>query len=613
MIWMILLPAAILFSGPGPVSAVICAVVWLGICLFLTSRKDGLKPLSEIRYPNLSLSAALSGGICFYLRWNRVPLFASLENLPLFPAKRICGLASVLLALLSVFGIDLLISLLSGKIPFGSFLKTEQADMVTTGIFSASLITLVSSCSPLYAFNDWVDPHTMFTVGKGILGGMLPYRDIFEQKGPLILLLHALAARISWNDLTGVWILEIICCFFFLELSRRLLSIRFGRKALLWIPLTGLAVYTTLAFERGDSAEELCLPFLAYALLTGLRIVSREKDIPRRDWFLIGVTSGCVLWTKYSMLGFYPGWFLALFLFFREENRLRELRGGFLRILAGLGAVSLPILLFFTVRGGLADFFRVYFYENIFLYPKTMDVYGHNAIGRNLLNGMLNFLVFNTPAFLASAAGIIYAGKREDRAVFRYVLFAFLGLFLVSYFPGRFYTYYPLIFGAFVPFGLFPLSAGLKKLISRLGSRVPFGTAVTAAALCCLAAAFLCSGNLRMLAFEREDYPQYQAKALIEASGIEDPSLLNYRILDTGVNTAAGLKPSLRFFCDFNLPLEEIRAEQNACLESGCADFVITFMLEIDSPKYELLAELPSLYPIGPISSDYKLYRKSAP
>ena len=58
-------------------------------------------------------------------------------------------------------------------------------------------ITVCSKSSFLYPFNDWVDVNCFFTVGRGILHGLTPYRDLYEQKGPLTYLLFALAAAVS--------------------------------------------------------------------------------------------------------------------------------------------------------------------------------------------------------------------------------------------------------------------------------------------------------------------------------------------------------------------------------------------------------------------------------
>ena len=47
-------------------------------------------------------------------------------------------------------------------------------------------ITVCSKSSFLYPLNDWVDVNCFFTVGRGMLHGLVPYRDLYEQKGDLL-------------------------------------------------------------------------------------------------------------------------------------------------------------------------------------------------------------------------------------------------------------------------------------------------------------------------------------------------------------------------------------------------------------------------------------------
>ena len=611
MIFIYLLPLFLLLSGPDPVSVGAVCVLYIAASLFAAHRYKKEQGPAGIRHPLLSAGAVLAAGTCFYLRWDRAALFASLESLPLMPAKRVCGITAVLLSLLSLYGADRLLSL----IPEGLYRKVSltegQSEKVFIGMVSATVMTLASKCSPFYAFNDWVDPHTMFTVGKGILHGMLPYRDIYEQKGPLILLVHSLGALVSFDSFLGIWIIEIICCFFFLLFTLRILKMQLGKPAPVLIPFIALTVYTAVSFDQGDSAEELCLPLLAFALMTGCRAISGGKVPGRKEWILIGVTSACVLWIKYSMLGFYLGWFLAVYLFFRGRGLGREVLRGLGGILTGIAAVSLPIILWFALAGGLRDLFEVYFYQNMFLYPKTADLYGRFALFRNLFNGLLNFMVFSTGIFAAILVGLLWSWRHDSGPLFRLFFCSFLMMFLVIYFSGRFYTYYPLIFGVFTLYGfraLFEFAAGRLKTF-RPG-RAGLDTAMAFSLCAAAAGVFLCSGNMRSLAFEKMDYPQYQAKELIEASGIEAPTLMNYGFLDMGVTMAAGLLPNQRFFCSFNLPLRQIEIDQQACLDTGCTDYVLTYMLEIDSPNYELAASYPANYRFAKIRPAYNLYQK---
>ncbi len=64
-------------------------------------------------------------------------------------------------------------------------------------LISAGILLICSKNSPLYPMNDWVDVNCFFTVGRGMRHGLTPYLDLYEQKGPLLYAVFALAAWIS--------------------------------------------------------------------------------------------------------------------------------------------------------------------------------------------------------------------------------------------------------------------------------------------------------------------------------------------------------------------------------------------------------------------------------
>ena len=84
--------------------------------------------------------------------------------------------------------------------------------------FVVAFITLLitSKNSFLYVFNDWVDANAFFTVGKSMFNKILLYKDIFEQKGPLLYLIYGLGYLISNNTFHGVFIIEVISFTIFL-------------------------------------------------------------------------------------------------------------------------------------------------------------------------------------------------------------------------------------------------------------------------------------------------------------------------------------------------------------------------------------------------------------
>ena len=116
-----------------------------------------------------------------------------------------------------------------------------------TLIIAVFAITLFSYCSPLYPFNVWVDPNCFFTVGKSILDGIVPYRDLYEQKGPILYFIHTFASLISYRSFLGVYFVEIIASWAFLHISYKTISLfNKSKYRILFISALGIIIYLSL-------------------------------------------------------------------------------------------------------------------------------------------------------------------------------------------------------------------------------------------------------------------------------------------------------------------------------------------------------------------------------
>lgn len=80
--------------------------------------------------------------------------------------------------------------------------------------------------------------------------------------------------------------------------------------------------------------------------------------------------------------------------------------------------------------------------------------------------------------------------------------------------------------------------------------------------------------------------PQYQLAETITAS--KDTTLLNYGVLDVGLYTVTGTIPDTKYFCHFNLDLQEMKDEQERYIQQATDNFVITIDLQLESPNYHL-------------------------
>ena len=420
---------------------------------------------------------------------------------------------------------------------------------------SVLTISLMSKSSFLYPLNDWVDSNCFFTVGKALLSGKVLYRDIFEQKGPLIYFLHALAARISYRSFLGMYFFEIFACFIFLYYSAKLFALfsdsgakrgslfsgdsaeRFslfsgdsakrvsGADCIYYfIPVVSALTYSSAAFYHGDSVEEFFLPLITYSLYTGVTICL-EEAIDYKKVFFTGICTGIVLWTKYTSLGFYIGGILVLSVYFLKQGKGKEVAKAALYYALGVLIVTLPVFIYFLGNNALADLYNTYFYNNMVLYSNRPEDHGlETGWGLNVLRGVAKAFQNNLALGLIIAAFIILAYRNINRKVYVLLIVTMFSSCLFIFKGTKSYNYYPLIFYSYLGAGLaFPLSwlyQWLGGKIKRFRGAAAAAVSVAVVSLLCLAGAMVRSPNTYMLLEKKENLPQYKFAKIIEEGAV---------------------------------------------------------------------------------------------
>lgn len=488
-------------------------------------------------------------------------------------------------------------------------LRIEKPQMLLILATAVVTITICSKSSPLYPFNDWVDANCFLTVGKSMLHGLVPYRDLFEQKGPLLYMLHALAAMVSETSFLGVYFLEIIACAVFLFYAFKIMRLYCSSASILLVPVLSALVYSASSFCHGDSAEELCLPFFAFAIYVGMKGLRRKQSPSPLECLAIGITLACVLWIKFSMLGFYIGWICVPAFLLIKHRKVKKLFQMLLLIAAGVLALSFPILLYFIINHALSDLWTVYFYDNLFAYSVSSNGSLLASGIYNLLGGAKNILHYNlVPAVIAGIGGLSLLKKKDSD--FWFIAASAVGTFLLVYIGGRRYTYYSLIFSAFTPVGMaaaFELIRNCYRNYLHIPSMPRIVNQYRGSLVCVLSAvlAFALCGNTYLMQYSKSDLPQYQFAEII--AEVEDATLLNYGFLDGGFYTTTGIVPNCKYFCNLNIGLAEIMETQNEFIQQGKVDFVVTRDTELDTDLYECVAQA-SFYFEGSVRT-YCLYQ----
>ena len=495
-------------------------------------------------------------------------------------------------------------------------------------LFCVALVT-VSVCSlssPLYPFNDWVDANCFFTVGKSMLYGIVPYRDLYEQKGPLLYALYALCYPISHKTFLGGWLLEVAAAWAFLSLAWKSHLLVTGKRDPIFLFLTAALVYTVPAFLKGGSAEELSLPLLMLSFYYGLQSLCLNREITPREAFLIGLSSGAVLWIKYSMLGFYLGLILVPACRMLRNGRGLQLLKLLGLIVLGVAATSLPVLAYFGHHRAIPSLWEAYFYNNLFVYGKASSLL---STVRGLASGMASMLTFNDATVLLVLLSLITLWQEKNRTLALHVFLCFAFAFGLIYAGGINLKYYSEILCVFIPLGVTQLlklcgksqksaqsdraeATETNKPENESGNLLkprPKYSRVSRIVIPILfTLALFGTENSYMLFRNRSEMPQYIFAETLK----EDPdaTLFNYGALDIGLFTTADILPSTRYFCMLNLPSEEMMGEMEHYMRDGTTKYIVSRGLEVDSPCYRLLqtAEFTdngTLYP-------YYLYIRSS-
>lgn len=471
----------------------------------------------------------------------------------------------------------------------GTFSHTPASLLSICLAASIGIITVCSKSSFLYPFNDWVDANCFFTVGKGMMNGLVVYRDLLEQKGPVLYFIHGLAWLVSNDTFIGIYLVEIWAAAFFLFYSYR--SIRLfvdSEWSVVLIPIYAVIIYTSKSFCHGDSVEELTLPFLAYAMYIGIDSIRNKRNITTREFCIIGATSGLIFWSKFTLIGFYVGWYLFPAVRYIRNGRWKELLFSAVAVFSGVVAVTVPFLVYFGINSAISDWLTVYLYNNLFLYSSVATQSGILPEWlMNILRGIWSVLRNDPLIPVMSLIGFLYFWRRRaEIALFVAVTAAFTVSF--TYMGGRFSPYYAFIVNLFLPCGFLPVLEIFKTRNTRktpLAFRKRFLTGII---VLCIVISYLLTPNRYLLGVNKDELPQFKFGNIIGTDG--SATLLNYGFLDGGFHTVTNTLPNCKVFCKLNISPEQMQEAQDLYVKQGRCDYIITRNQLLDSANYKCIS-----------------------
>lgn len=206
------------------------------------------------------------------------------------------------------------------------------------------------------------DSGVFLYIGEQIVKGKIPYRDVWDHKGPLLYYLNALGVWLGNGAFEGIWFVEYFWLLATVVIGFKLLQEAFGVVPA--ILSTIIWVINSYYLQMGNNlTEEYNLLFQFAALYLFWR--SLKSQNPTIYYFVIGLTLGAAFLLRPNNIGTH----FCLIVYLGLTNLFAKNGGGLIRLMAAISAGFVVIVgltaVYFAHHHALDDLIDQFFIYNI--------------------------------------------------------------------------------------------------------------------------------------------------------------------------------------------------------------------------------------------------------
>lgn len=316
-------------------------------------------------------------------------------------------------------------------------------------IFMVGLVmSMQSSMNPLeQSSTAGVDSSVFKTMALSMSKGLVPYKDSFDHKGPLIYIINWLGMQIAYYK--GIWIIELLTMLitfgFIYKIARFLCGKLYSCLTLL---ITAFMLFQYL--EGGNLVEEYAMPFIAVALYIFTDYFLNDK-INSLRLIACGFSFGAVCLLRINMASIWVVFCIAVLIQTLYQKHVDKLGRFLLWFICGFALVIMPILIWLIANHAFYDFWNDYIVFNR-LYVSEASFY-------RIRIAFFYFLI-STPMVISLVSLIHCYRVKKDIFHCAYICYYFLTLFWISM-AGRKYPHYGMIL---IPLMAYPIGYVLMSV-----------------------------------------------------------------------------------------------------------------------------------------------------
>lgn len=307
------------------------------------------------------------------------------------------------------------------------------------------------------------DSSVFLYIGQRMTEGKVPYRDLFDHKGPLLYLIEYCGLRILRGSFTGVWFLE-----FLNMVATTALMIKLGRtlgadrSSIYLAAIVCLGVCGWKVWQGGNYSEEYALPWVAFAASVFFSFF-QTKTYHRHQIVLLGISFMVVFLLRANMIAVWASMMPVVLVLLLKDRRYRDIGKCILLFTLGTLLVLLPVLYMAFKTDSLEAMWRDYI---LFNFAYTGEAKSSSG---NVLELLLYFAKVLWPGTLAVLVSLVIQPK--NRLLWLNTLFFLVSLYSASM-SGRGYYHYAIIL---LPAILLPLTECFASFDRFLSYRLKTG------------------------------------------------------------------------------------------------------------------------------------------
>ncbi len=243
-------------------------------------------------------------------------------------------------------------------------------------VFLISVIFLLyfsTATSPLFPNTYGVDSAFYRFAGKMMLQGKILYKDIWDNKGPILFFIQAIGALAGTDNsgpslIFGLQIISLFISLFFLQKTFQTVN---QNKSSDWLFLFFTICYLAMfgkTIESGNLSEEWCLPYISCSLYLLVKYaVNAETKIehPGLFAFFHGICIAIIAFIRLNnSISIFIG-ITAVMVFLAHRRKWKNLVKNIVYGFMGICVVTIPVALFFKSKEALRDMLYSAFFYNL--------------------------------------------------------------------------------------------------------------------------------------------------------------------------------------------------------------------------------------------------------